>query len=151
MHYAYPRENIMKVTEILSPDISTPLKRPLFISNIPAGFPSPADDYIEKKLDLNQHLISHPAATYFVKVVGDSMIEAGIHSGDLLIVDRALEPHDKKVVVAVLNGELAVKRFRKIKDKVYLMSDNPKYAPIEVEEGMSFEVWGVVTYVVHAL
>jgi DNA polymerase V len=141
----------MKVTEIFSSDTFSVLKIPFFVSKVPAGFPSPADDYLEKKLDLNQHLILHPAATYFVKVTGDSMIEAGIHSGDLLIVDRALEAKDKNVVVAVVNGELTVKRFRRVKGKISLVPENPKYATLEVSEDNNFEIWGVVTYVIHAL
>ncbi len=141
----------MKVTEIFSSDTSSILEIPFFDLKVPAGFPSPADDYIEKKLDLNQHLIRHPAATYFVKVTGDSMVDAGIHSGDLLIVDRALEPKDKNVVVAVIDGQLTVKRFRRIKGKIVLAPENPKYASLEVEEANNFEIWGVVTYVIHAL
>src|SRR5207245_7243498 len=86
------------------------MKRPLFLVPVPAGFPSPADDYLEGRLDLNEHLIAHPAATFFFRVTGDSMIGAGIHSGDLLIVDKAEEPRDGSVVVAVLDGELTVKR-----------------------------------------
>ncbi len=140
----------MKVIEIISADFSSELKRPLFLSEVPAGFPSPADDYIEQKLDLNRHLIKHPAATYFVRVSGDSMIEAGIHSKDILIVDRALEPKDKSVIIAVLNGELTVKRFRNIEGKVFLYPENKNYAPIPITEETNFENWGVVTYVIHS-
>lgn len=141
----------MQVTSILNFDHSTALERPLFLSQVPAGFPSPAEDYVEQKLDLNRHLIRHPAATYFVRVAGDSMIEAGIHSGDLLIVDRSLEPQDRNVVIAVLNGELTVKRFRRIKEKIFLFPENPQYAPIEIPEGSHLEIWGVVTTVIHSL
>ena len=94
---------------ICQPDQTTKCKRPLFLVPVSAGFPSPADDYIENQLDLNKHLIKHPAATFFVKVKGDSMIDAGIHSGDILIIDRSLEATDKKVVIAVVDGELTVK------------------------------------------
>jgi DNA polymerase V len=149
--FTQERGSAMKVTQVFSSDFSSVIECPLFISEVPAGFPSPADDYIEKKLDLNKHLIRHPAATYFVKVSGDSMVEAGIRSKDLLIVDRALEPADKNVVVAVVNGELTVKRFRKIQEKVYLVPDNPDYSPLSIDENMNFEIWGVVTYVIHAL
>lgn len=124
---------------------------PLYSAQVSAGFPSPADDYIDKKLDLNEHLIRHPAATFFVRVAGDSMVEAGIHSGDLLIVDRALEPADGKVVIAALNGELTVKRIRKKDGKLYLIPENPDFQPIEVIPETNFEVWGVVVYVIHAL
>jgi DNA polymerase V len=140
----------VKVTKVFSPDPSTSVERPLFQVPVPAGFPSPADDYIEGKLDLNKHLIKHPAATFFVRVEGDSMIGAGIHSGDLLIVDRSVEPMDKSVVIAVQNGELTVKRIRKRRGKLYLMPDNEDYEAVQIEEGTDFEVWGVVMHVVHS-
>ena len=124
---------------------------PLFIARVPAGFPSPADDYLDKKLDLNELLIQHPAATFFVRVEGDSMREAGIHSGDTLIVDRALRPKDGQVVIAVLHGELTVKRIKKMKNKIFLVPENKDFMPIEVPADASFEVWGVVTYVIHKL
>ena len=94
------------------------LRLVLYAAKIPAGFPSPAEDYIDKKLDLNEHLIKHPSATFFVKVEGNSMINAGIHNGDTLIVDRALEPADKKIVIAVINGEMTVKRIRKLQGRL---------------------------------
>jgi len=122
---------------------------PLFIERVPAGFPSPADDYIESNLDLNTYLIQHPAATFFVRVVGDSMIGAGIHSGDILIVDRSLEPTDKKVVIAIVNGELMVKRLRKLKGQLLLVPENDAYQPVPVEDGAEFEIWGVVITVIH--
>ncbi|MEI6127641.1 MAG: translesion error-prone DNA polymerase V autoproteolytic subunit [Pseudomonadota bacterium] len=128
---------------------ATRLKAVLYSAQVSAGFPSPAEDYIDKKLDLNEHLIKHPAATFFVKVEGNSMINAGIHSGDMLIVDRALEPADKKIVIAVLNGEMTVKRIRKIKDKLYLMPENDTYQPTEITEDSAFQIWGVVTNVIH--
>lgn len=141
----------MKVDAVYSFDPQTECLRPLFLAQVPAGFPSPADDYIERKLDLNQHLIKHPAATFFVRVSGDSMVEAGVHSGDLLIVDRALEPADNSVVVAVVNGELTVKRIRKTAGELFLVSENKKYAPIRIGEETDFEIWGVVTNVIHSL
>ena len=134
-----------KVVEIFKADIATKQPLPLYLSRIKAGFPSPAEDYLDKKLDLNEHLIKHPASTFFVKVKGDSMIGAGINSGDILIVDRSLEPKDKRIVVACLNGDFTVKRISKNKDKLFLMAENPKYSPIEIKEGMDFEVWGVVS------
>lgn len=141
----------MKVVEIFKCDIATKHDLPLFLSKIRAGFPSPADDFLDKKLDLNEFLIKHPAATFFVKVKGESMIKAGINSGDILIVDRSLEPKDKKIVVAVLNGEFTVKRARKQKDKLYLVSENDDYAPIEIKDGADFEIWGVVVHVIHSV
>jgi len=137
------------IAQIYSFDKRTKQELPLFNVRISAGFPSPADDYIDKKLDLNEFLIKHPAATFFVRVEGDSMIDAGIHSEDILIVDRALEPTNNKIVIAVTEGELTVKRIRKIKGKLYLVAENPDFEPIEVTEGMQCEVWGVVTHVIH--
>jgi len=142
---------VTKVEAIYYPDDTTKCERPLFMVPVAAGFPSPADDYIEGKLDLNRHLIKHPAATFFVRVAGDSMIDAGIHPGDILIVDRSLEPADKKVVIAVINGELTVKRIRMKKGRIYLTPENENYKPIEIENEMNFDIWGVVTNVIHPL
>ena len=114
-----------------------------------AGFPSPADDYIEGSLDLNHHLIKHPAATFFVRVSGESMINAGIYPGDILIVDRSLEAVDKKIVIAVLNGELTFKRLRIRCGNPVLEPENDTYKPIEITPDMAFEIWGVVTNVIH--
>jgi len=139
------------VLTIIQPDCSTSIERPLFLSKVPAGFPSPADDYIEGKLDLNEHLIKHKVATFFVRVTGDSMLGAGIHDGDLLIVDRALEAQDKSVVVAVVNGEFTVKRIKKEHGRVWLMPENKSYQPMEMKEGSELEIWGVVTNVIHKL
>jgi DNA polymerase V len=122
--------------------------RPLFASPVPAGFPSPADDYIERSLDLNEHLIKHPAATFFVRASGDSML-GNIHSGDLLVVDRAKEAGDGSIVIAVIDGELTVKRLRKRGNGVSLESDNPAYAPLSINEEADVVVWGVVTNVIH--
>ncbi len=138
----------MRVTEIYKLDQSTRLELPLFSSRVPAGFPSPGDDYIDQTLDLNE-LVKHPSDTFLVKVEGDSMINAGIHDGDILVVDRALEADNNKVVVANLDGELTVKRLS-IKDtSVLLMPDNPKYEPIEIRPLSDFRIMGVVTFVIH--
>jgi DNA polymerase V len=121
-------------------------ERPLFLSQVAAGFPSPADDHIEQRLDLNQYMIQHDAATYFVRVKGDSMIDAGIRDNDVLVVDRAITARVGCIVVAVVNGELTVKTLGRTKTGQPLLSPaNPHYAPIEIQDGMSFEVWGVVT------
>jgi len=139
------------VESVLWPDRSTKWARPLFLASVSAGFPSPAEDYIEGRLDLNRHLIKHPAATFFVRVAGDSMIDAGIHPGDILVVDRALEPQDSNVVIAVIDGELTVKRISQRHGKLFLMPDNEAYQPLEILAEMEFEVWGVVTSVIHSL
>lgn len=125
------------------------LSLPLFASRVPAGAPVPADDLRERDIDLNQHLVHHPDSTFLVTVKGDSMIDAGIHDGDLLVVDRALEPKPGKVVVAVVNGELTVKRLAKSGKTILLVPENPAYRPIEVDEEASFFIWGVVTNVIH--
>ena len=139
------------IDQICTPDLLTSYACPLFLVPVSAGFPSPADDYLEDQLDLNQHLIKHEAATFFVKVRGDSMIGAGIHSGDLLIVDRALEPVDRSVVIAVVNGELTVKRMCRRNGQLMLVPDNGDYEPLQITECTDFEVWGVVTHVIHAV
>jgi DNA polymerase V len=126
-------------------------KLSLFMAKIPAGFPSPAADYEEQKLDLNKHLIKNPAATYLVRVMGDSMTGAGIHNGDILVVDRSIEPKDKKVVIANFNGELTVKRIRIRRGKISLEPENENYKPQEINEDMEFEIWGVVTNVIHSV
>ncbi len=140
-----------KIDKIYLPDQSTKTKCPVFLVPVAAGFPSPAEDYIEDQLDLNKYLIKHPSATFFVKVKGDSMVDAGIHSGDILVVDRAIDPADKKVVIAVIDGELTLKRIRMIKRKLFLVPENKKYKPVEITEEMDFNVWGVVTNVIHAV
>lgn len=140
-----------KVIEIFKADTASKQPLPLYLSRIKAGFPSPADDYLDRKLDLNEHLIKHPASTFFVKVKGDSMTGAGINSGDILIVDRSLEPKDKRIIVAVINGDFTVKRISKKGEKLSLISENPKYEPIEIKDSMDFEVWGVVTNVIHSV
>jgi DNA polymerase V len=124
---------------------------PLYSSRIAAGYPFPVDDHIEHHLDLNQHLIQKPTTTFLVRVEGDSMIGAGIHDNDILIVDRSLEIYDGKIVIAMLNGELTVKRFRKRKGNAYLQPENPKYPAIPLTEESNFHIWGVVIHVIHSL
>ncbi len=121
----------------------------LFLSLIHAGFPSPADDYVDNVLDLNELVISHPAATFFVRVKGESMENAAIYENDVLVVDRSIEAADRSIIVAVLDGEFTVKRLRKTHDALYLFPENPRYKPIKVSEESDFQVWGVVTYIIH--
>jgi DNA polymerase V len=131
--------------------IAKPCPLPLALCHVEAGFPSPADDYMEGALDLNEHVIKHPSATYFVRASGDSMIGAGIFNGDLLIVDRSLEASSGKVVIAEVDGQLTVKRLLKLNDGFSLQSENSSYPPIELQEGNEVVVWGVVTHVIHDL
>jgi len=126
-----------------------PLELPLLLSLVPAGFPSPAEDYIDQHLDLNDHLVSHPAATFFVRASGVSMSGADIEPGDILIVDRALEPTSGRIVIAALDGELTVKRLRHHSSRVFLEPANPAFKPIEITPETDFEIWGVVTYIIH--
>jgi DNA polymerase V len=121
---------------------------PLF-SAVQAGFPSPADDFMEKMLDLNEHLIQHPAATFFVRVEGDSMMGAGILKGDILIVDRSIEAVSERIVIAVINGEFTVKRLKMENGKISLEAENPNYPPISIKKEWDFQIWGVVTYIIH--
>jgi DNA polymerase V len=141
----------MVVTEISGASAGQKLELPLAEAYCPAGFPSPADDYIEDRLDLNEHLIKNPASTFFVRVSGNSMQDASIHDGDILVVDRSLEPRDRKIVIAVVDGELSVKRLR-IKDgKPALQPENSDYETIEINRQNDFRIWGVVTNVIHEL
>lgn len=127
------------------------LHLPLFLSSVSAGFPSPAEDHVDKALDLNEMLVRHPAATFFVRVAGDSMLGAGIHHGDILVVDRSLEPANGKVVIAVVNGELTVKRLFRAGGTCRLAAENPAYPDRLLAEGESCEIWGVATFVIHSL
>ncbi len=122
---------------------------PLFSSKVAAGFPSPADDYIEKTLDLNDLLIQKPAATFFVRAEGESMLGAGIHPNDILVVDRSIKPVIGKIVICALHGELTVKRLKSVGDEITLGAENPAYADITVKEEADFVIWGVVTNVIH--
>ena len=137
--------------EIYTPLRSRKLERPLLLGRVPAGFPSPAEDYIEGRIDLNRELIRHPLATFYVRVSGDSM-EPLIQSGAILIVDRMLETKDDDIVIARLGDELCVKRLKIADDgAILLFSDNPNYKPIVIDESSSFEVWGKVQYAIHSL
>ena len=137
---------------VCRPDSAAPpLALLLYGARVPAGFPSPAEDHVEGRLDLNRHLIRHPAATFFVRASGDSMLGAGIHPGDLLVVDRSLEPAHGKVVIAVVDNELTVKRLEVRDGRVRLLAENDRYPPIACAEGADLQIWGVVTSVVHSL
>jgi DNA polymerase V len=118
-------------------------------STVRAGFPSPAEDHIEKKLDLNELLIPRPASTFLVRVEGDSMIDANIQPGDVLIVDRSQKAGDGSIVIAVLNGEFTVKRIVRKEDGLFLLPENGAYSPIPIDPDADFQIWGVVTYIIH--
>ncbi len=121
----------------------------IYLSRVPAGFPSPADDYVEQTIDLNEHLIRREASTFFVRVAGHSMTDAGIHDGDILVVDRAVEPTDGSVVVAALDGELTVKRYRVGEKHASLVPESEGYPSIPIRKEQELVVWGVVRHVIH--
>ena len=131
--------------------VTEPVRVPLFLHPVRAGFPSPADDYVCDTLDLNEHLIPHREATFLVRAKGHSMIGAGIQDNDLLVVDRSLNPVHRAIVIAVIDGEFTVKRLYKRAGKIKLLAENPDYAPIELQDGQELQVWGVVTSVIHQL
>ena len=120
-----------------------------FLERVSCGFPSPADDYAEQALDLNELVISHPAATFYVRVSGDSMKNAAICDGDIVVVDRAQLPANNSIIVACLNGEFTIKRLSIKREQVFLVPANPEYTAIRISEEMDFQVWGVVTYCIH--
>ncbi|MEA2950928.1 MAG: polymerase [Alphaproteobacteria bacterium] len=129
----------------------TKARVPLATDKVSAGFPSPADDYLESPLDFNELLIENPAATFAVRVAGDSMIGAGIFPDDIAIVDRARTPKDKNIVLALVDGGFTLKRFRRRQGRIWLQAENPAYADTEITGEMSFEIWGVVTKAIRML
>lgn len=146
-----PITNNSWVSGAFRPDYTTRYEFPLYLERVSAGFPSPADDHLDRKLDLNELLIEHPSATFFVRVSGDSMLKACVHPNDVLVVDQSLEPRDGNVVIAVVNGELTVKRLCKQGKRLLLMAENDDYPAIEIHEEMDLLIWGVVTTVIHRM
>lgn len=148
-----PQSRIEAVEAFLMRPAASPSRAriPLFGHTIRAGFPSPADDYVEDVIDLHELLIHHPAATFMLRVRGDSMVGTGIHDGDLLVVDRTLTPSHGRVVIAVLDGQLTVKRLWRRDDQVRLLAENPAYPPIEVGADQELVIWGVAIHVIHSL
>ena len=145
-HYKIPSK-----LEVFKPCLSKPQAFPLYSSKVSAGFPSPADDNLEKSLDLNSYLIKRPAATFFVRVAGDSMINAGIYDNDIIIVDRSIKPKHGKIVVAALDGQMTIKRLYRHDDKIMLLPENELFKPIEILDSMDMVIWGVATNVIHSL
>jgi DNA polymerase V len=124
---------------------------PLYGSKVAAGFPAPADEHIDDRIDLNEYLIHRPESTFLVRATGNSMIGAGIHPDDILVVDRSIEPKNGKIVIVAINGELTVKRLLKTKDKIQLLPENVDFEPISILDSDDLHIWGVVTNVVHKL
>ncbi|WP_019216185.1 LexA family protein [Legionella tunisiensis] len=143
-----PLSRLNEVKQFLE-NAHTSCALPLYSSTVRAGFPSPADDHVDSFLDLNSHLIKHPAATFFVIASGDSMQNAGIQSGDLLIVDKSLEATHGKIVIAAIDGELTVKRLSCLANRVQLLPENDNYQAIDITNEQELVIWGVVTHIIH--
>ncbi len=137
--------------EFFIPEVDKELKLPLVDAFISAGFPSPADDYIEGKLDLNRQLIKNPSSTFFARVRGTSMTDVGINDGDILIIDKSLEAKHNSVLVCFIDGEFTVKKVQKTKGELFLIPQSKDFAPIKVSRESDFRLWGVVTYCIHKL
>jgi DNA polymerase V len=137
--------------DIFSADTESELKLPFVNEGISAGFPSPALDFVDLSIDLNKHLIKHPSATFYGRVKGESLKNAGISDGDLLVIDRSLEPINGKIAVCFIDGEFTAKRIKKSKLELWLMPENDDYEPIKITENNNFVVWGVVTHVIKSL
>lgn len=136
--------------EFFTPDLSTNIDIQ-YVEGLKAGFPSPADDFAELKIDLNREVVRNQEATFYAKVKGNSMIEAGISDGDVLVIDRSIEPTNNKVAVCYIDGEFTVKRLRVEDDVIWLVPENDEFEPIKVTAENEFMVWGVVTYIIKKL
>ena len=123
---------------------------PLFLSAVAAGFPSPADEYLDRDIKLDELFIKNKSSTFFIRVTGHSMKDAGILDGDLLIIDRSLKATQGSIILAVVDGEFTVKRLHSSQGKIVLLPENSQYHPIEIKDSMSFEVWGVVVHAIHS-
>lgn len=141
----------MKKLTFFKPDLETETGLPFFEQGVSAGFPSPALDFMEQRINLNTALSENPLATFFVKVDGHSMVDAGINDKDVLVVDRSLSAHDNSIAVCFIDGEFTVKRIRLEKDGLWLVPENKHYNPIKVDESNQFVIWGIVTYVIKKL
>jgi DNA polymerase V len=130
------------------PDFESELKIPFIPDGVSAGFPSPAADFMETNIDLNEALSENPLATFYIRVNGNSMIDAGINDKDVLVVDRSLEPQNNKIAICFIDGEFTVKRIQLETDCLYLMPENSNYQPIKVTEENELIIWGIVTYVI---
>jgi len=133
------------IVDVIQPSIQKPIPITLFSHKVPAGFPSPADDHAESRLDLNEYLINQAESTFFVRIKGDSMVDAGILDNDIVIVDRSKSAAINDIVLASIDGEFTVKVLTKNNKGPYLMPANKEFKPIYIEEGSQFEIWGVVT------
>lgn len=133
------------------PEFESKFKIPFVNEGVSAGFPSPAGDFMENNIDLNKELSENPLATFYIKVKGNSMIDAGINDNDVLVVDRSLEPKNNKIAICCIDGEFTVKRIKLEKDCLFLIPENKDYAPIKITEENQLIIWGIVTYVIKAV
>jgi len=140
-----------KKIHLYSASFESYIPLPIVEKGISAGFPSPADDFLDLSIDLNKELIKHPSTTFYGRVKGDSMIDAGLNDGDLLIIDKSLAPTNNKIAVCFLDGEFTVKRISIEKNRIWLLAENKNYKPIEVTKDNDFIVWGIVTNVIKTL
>lgn len=148
----FPRRTSPLSPRLFHPSPMPPrLALPLFGCFVRAGFPSPATDYVSEQLDLNEHLIAHKEATFYVRAKGLSMVGAGIQDGDLLIVDRSLTPTHRCVVIAVVDGEFTCKRLWKRGARIRLVAENPEFPAMDFSDGQELQIWGVVTNVIHRM
>jgi DNA polymerase V len=138
--------NTTTTLDFYIPDFSTTLELPFMDVEISAGFPSPADDFLQLTIDLNAYLVKHRDTTFFAKVKGHSMKNAGIYDGDLLVIDKSLEPQDGKIAICQIDGEFTVKRIKKEKDVVWLVAENEDYQPIKVTAENELMIWGIVVH-----
>lgn len=142
------RFSIAQTMDFYTAEDATHEAMPFMLSGVQAGFPSPADDYIDLTLDLNQVVIKNKSATFYARVKGNSMINDDIHDGDILVVDKSILPTEGIVAVCFIDGEFTLKRIHKKDNRLFLLPSNPTYPPIEVGEQSDFRVWGVVTYII---
>jgi DNA polymerase V len=141
----------LSVSQITPLEDAGSLELPFVHPSVSAGFPSPAENYFEERIDLTRQLVRNPVATFLVRVEGNSMIDAGIFHNDVLIVDRSIKPRSDSIVVTTIDGELAVKRLQKKNGRLWLQPENPDYPPIEITEATDYCIWGVAVYSIHTL
>lgn len=134
--------------ELFSPDLSQEQSIPFSENGVAAGFPSPAEDFMDLSLDLNKELVRNPASTFYARVRGTSMIDEGINNGDLLIIDKSVEPHDGALAVCFVDGEFTLKRYKDMGDHALLMPANKEFKPILVNSENDFLIWGIVRYII---
>ena len=147
---SYKYNNVLEIIPCAPlPELSK-VSLPLMVSSVSAGFPSPAEGSIDKVLDLNELLIRQPTSTFFVRVKGDSMRDAGILDGDLIVVERGERPNNRDIVLAIVEGEFTIKRWVKQSGRLVLQAENPAYPNIHLDEHADWEVWGVVRYAIHS-